>query len=236
MKDSLKPKSPLKLEEKMQARIQQGLLPTPVALLSLDRFSNCTTKSQLDQFRKYANCQPQLNIITSTHKDAEARLKEREKLLTFTPPPGKTYQDIKISKTKQDTDYLTKTFGNQRLGIHGEELPKFHKNIEIFCKENRFRQESNGSSNTSNTDKFIKKHNFDISDPPNKLKFSPENYRTKSQYLRVRDKNVGAIRRSKYLKNLGNQLDIFKNQQKTVVLFSNKKRSGRSIRSRGFVI
>lgn len=204
--------------------------------LTVDRFSNCSTKSELDQFRKRLNHQLCINTDIYSHQSAEARLKEREKQYNFTPPPGRTYNDIKQSIKKRDTDHLTGTFGNQRLGIHGQELPKFEKNIEIFSNKISSKNDFPFNCQPIISEKFIKKLNFEISEPPNKLNFSPDNYRTKSQYLRVRDKNVGAIKRSNYLKNLQGNLENFKIKRKAVILFSKKRSSSRAIRSRGFVI
>lgn len=236
MKDSVKYKNSLKFEDIALARMQQGLLPAPVLQLTVDRFSNCSTKSQLVQFRKHSNHQLCINTDIYSHQGPEARLKEREKQYNLTPPPGKTYHDIKQSAKKRDTEHLTGTFGNQRLGIHGEELPKFEKNIEVFLSKNSFKNDFPLKYEPIISEKYIKKLNFNISEPPNKIDFSPDNYRTKSQYLRVRDKNVGAIKRSNFFKNLQNNMENFKIKRKAVILFSKKRSSSRAIRSRGFVI
>jgi hypothetical protein len=222
-----------KVSEKNTARARNGINQSPVGKVSSnDRFSNCTTKSQLDQFRRFSNKQIYLNIDLSAHKGAEARLKEREFFHNLTPPPGKTYKEIKSQQRKKDNSHLIQTFGNQKTGIHGEELPKFRENLEVFINQNNFDFPDMLQPAFSSKIKYLKKANLDISEPPNKLQFSPENYRTKSQYLRVRDKNVGALKKSKVMKNL--KFEVF-SKRKKIGFFFKAARNGRMIRSRGFM-
>ena len=215
-----------------EARVKQGMLPSPV-VFPMDKFSNCSTKSQLDQFRRFSNKQIYLNVDFAKHQGADLRLKARENLYNLTPPPGKTYFEYKEKIRKSDNEHLVSTFGNQRIGIHGDELPKFREHLQVFCNESKVALNENKDRDTNRDKKFLKKLNIDISDPPNKIQFSPENYRTKSQYLRVRDKNVGAVRKSKDSEHKKGQSRIYYRKKKTGFLFRVDK-TGRSIRSRGF--
>src|SRR5574343_138858 len=112
MKDLEITKNTKKFCELAQARVKQGLLPSPT-VFNHDKFSNCNTKSQLDQFRRFSNKQIYLNVDFAKHQGPELRLKARENMYNLTPPPGKTYYDFKENMRIRDNQHLVNTFGNQ---------------------------------------------------------------------------------------------------------------------------
>lgn len=57
-----------------------------------------------------------------------------EKEKSYVSPPGKILGDIQVERKNKDIDHLEQTFTHAVQGIHGKELPKFEKNLDLFSE------------------------------------------------------------------------------------------------------
>ena len=90
------------------------------------------SKSLLMETRKREMLKDQKKIEKNfeTHLDEQARINERESCILRLCFKGidhvsKNRNSIKEDRTKEMISDMTKKFGNQVLGVHGQELPKF---------------------------------------------------------------------------------------------------------------
>ena len=86
------------------------------------------TKNDLINFYKKENLEESKKLLNTKFKSDIQRLEERENEIfakLYNEKEGKTYNKIKDEERKKINEYNIKTFSNETIGVHGQELPKF---------------------------------------------------------------------------------------------------------------
>lgn len=167
--------SKLKVLERRNARVCQGLSPDPDQLsdrsisLKYEPFPKIKTKTELFNSRKYNGIGANFaDSLLGTLNTAEERLYKREEKYRIITDDRKTFTQLSAERKRKDMEYNEKTFGNVVIGIHRRELPKFES-----LKKNYFKGLRDLKSQTPELNfhvkKSIKSKSLEIAFKPNQV-------------------------------------------------------------------
>ncbi|OMJ80929.1 hypothetical protein SteCoe_18690 [Stentor coeruleus] len=171
--------SKVKLKQKREARIAQGLSPEPDSLsdrnigLSYEACPKIKTKTELKDYRKLADFPNNYSdLFLNKHITAESRLNIREEHYRVFSPTGKTLTQLLQERKEKFINYNSKVFGKVMFGIHKKELPKFQNYKKDYWNDHcDIENEKNDyqSSISIGEDRNRKTQSVDVTCKPNEI-------------------------------------------------------------------
>ena len=252
----------LKLQERRNARINQGLSPEPDGLserklgLHYEAFPKIRTKTELSKIRKNTDSLSEFPLsVLGTFQTPEDRLNQREEKYRFLSHNGKTFRQISTERKQQDMEYNQKIFGNWAIGIHKNELPKFETFKKVYWNNENKLPDIKIPEQVASNHRAIKTKSVDITSKPNETSPSSINPRCYEEEVNKYHKKFEVSKIERLIFNCLHKEDANKikegtqNQRKKIKSFkeikkerekSEKKESSLSIslnhfRSKGFI-
>lgn len=176
----------LKLYERRKARISQGMSPEPDTNterrlgLSYEPMPKIKTRAELKTFRKLNNSLHDTNISFSRFDTPEERLLKREEKYRVSTSNGQTFEKLVQQRKYENIEYHSKVFGNQKIGIHKNELPKFSCYKKNYWTKYEEPKDPESENRVQGVRKEWKSFDKELTKKPNETSFSPDLMRDRS--------------------------------------------------------